>query len=276
MTEKDISGLTNAGLTVSKDAEIAITPCKQGSTTNTFVCGLDNGDCKSSSDTFSLSSDAGLVLRPAQVAALVGSALASTSASASHAAVAGSAGEGYTTGEMAGLGAGIAVPLLIALGIAICMVVKEKKRWGTNKHMYKLPENCKEDDFQFKDPPPVAQNPEIRTSQNGSVQSSRIGVASGGPSSRATPSPSFHSPVSSPMSSPRPLQMSPVHSFAERPSNTTSYAGGGSRIQSFAERFDAGKVPSIVMSPPEDRHELDSLPAPERERFELATHRMST
>lgn len=163
------------------------------------------------------------------------------------------------------MGVGIAIPLLIALGVAIWMIMREKKRWGTNKHMYKLPDNCKEDDFEFKAPPPVGENPiTTRTSATTSRTASKR------PSLRTL------SPFNSPLASPRPSQISPVHSYHGHISTTTSFADRNSHIQSIGEAFGASKVNSTTVSLPEHMHELDSSPAPERERFELSTQRMST
>ena len=257
----------------SADGEIAITPCTQGETSNTFVCGLDNRKCSSSSNTFWLSSDSGLVLRPSQIAALVAPALASSSSAAQATVTASEPSDRafYTPGAMAGLAAGVAIPLLIICGVLSYILLREKKKWGPNRHMYKLPDNCKEEEFDQKPPPTITATP-------ASLSATTTRPSSRAQSERPTlhSMPSYGSPVTSPLNSPRVPPISSKASFVDRPSNTTSFVDRSSRIQSFAERFGALKSSSAsIVYSPEGMHELDSSPAPDQARFELATQRMS-
>lgn len=145
---------------------IAITPCSANGTKNTFVCDLNNTKCRDPTQTFSLGGSSALVLRPVQVSALlaaVNNATASstnTSATATGSANATGIASGldgvdtvrsdakYTSGDMAGLGVGLLIPMLIASFIAFRLWKQERARHP--KLMYPLPD---EDTFDLKPPP---------------------------------------------------------------------------------------------------------------------------
>ena len=150
-------------LVVDRNAEVAITPCTSGDKTNTFVCGVNTTDCQSDSNTFTMSSDTGLLLRPSQIAVLVGSALATStsssiaSAGASKTACASASSAGlYTSGQMAGVGCGVGLPLCIALVVVILLLRKEKRNPAEMNLMYKLPDETKSG-VSFQAPPPAGQ-----------------------------------------------------------------------------------------------------------------------
>ncbi|KAF2216998.1 hypothetical protein CERZMDRAFT_80986 [Cercospora zeae-maydis SCOH1-5] len=131
---------------------VAITPCSMNGSQSTFTCGLNNTACRHESQTFGLSGSSALVLRPAQVSALIAPVLSSVAAQASASAseqakatVAScpsaetiSSGMYFTPGQMAGLGVGLGIPFLIAACTAIMLWNKERARHP--KLMYQLPD----------------------------------------------------------------------------------------------------------------------------------------
>ncbi|KAM3424555.1 hypothetical protein BST61_g6551 [Cercospora zeina] len=157
-----------------RNGSIAITPCSFDGTQSTFTCGLNNSGCGNASQTFSLPGNSDLVLRPAQVAALVGpvlsSAAAQASASASGRATATEtscasahaipSGRCFTAGQMAGLGVGLGIPFLIAAFTAIMLWNKERARHP--KLMYQLPDDL---NMHLKPMPPslFPAHPAVRT-----------------------------------------------------------------------------------------------------------------
>ena len=268
----------NTLLPVTTSGDVGITPCNLGASENTFVCGLDSTQCTTSSKTFTLASDLSLVLRPDEVATLVGPALAAASAHP---------GSGwFSTGQLLGVALGIALPLLLALGILGYLFVKERR--PKRKSMLKLPDESNESRFSFQPPPVLGE-----TLQHRASRASQATQASGR-SNRSTTSrrPSLrsmnsngshrrdHPPRSPTIASPRPTLSPNVSSYHE-PQRLHSYAESRpSQVPSFAERFEAMKVtPQLVdvRDSSQSRHELDSSPSTPREveRFELATARMS-
>ncbi|KXT11997.1 hypothetical protein AC579_4636 [Pseudocercospora musae] len=129
--------------TKSPGSSIPLTPCAVSNGASTFVCGLDGTACKKNSNTFPMAGGASFVLREAQVAAMVAPVLASMSASASASpnSSACTSDALYTGGQMAGLGIGLAIPLLIAACAVIFLWQKERAR--KPRLMYQLPD----DDF---------------------------------------------------------------------------------------------------------------------------------
>lgn len=230
---------TDDDLVVSPNAEVAITPCSTDTDSNTFACGL-SGDC--SADTFQLPSDTSLSLRPDQIASLVGS-LSESSNAASPTVCADTDGM-VSVGALAGVAAGVGVPLLIALIITIIMLRREKTRFTKPKLMYKLPDECKEEEtVTYRAPPSV--HPALRNesqTDTASAYSSRRG--------------SFRTAgVSSPGLSPSP-----------RPMQGT-----------FMERYESMKKNAHGQThEAQARHELDSTPPyQEIERHEMGDYRRS-
>jgi hypothetical protein len=126
---------------------------------STFVCGLDSDRCSNEANTFALANSGSVVLRPSQVSAIVEPILRSAAAAAARASTTASSFPipdastlGYfTSGQMAGLGAGLAIPLVISLICTLYLWQKERARHP--KLMYQLP-----DGEEFKDwklPPPA-------------------------------------------------------------------------------------------------------------------------
>lgn len=220
---------------MSPNAEVAITPCSTDTDSNTFACGLA-GDC--SKDTFTLPADTSLALRPSQIAALVGSL--SSSSDAATATACADTGSMVSVGALAGVACGVGLPLLIALIIAIILLRREKTRFTKPKLMYKLPDECKEEEFSHRAPPPI--HPALRPespADSASAYSSRRG--------------SFRTAAASPGLSPRPMH----GTFMERYESMKKSAGG-----------------QVHESAP--RHELDSAPSyQETERHEMGDYRRS-
>lgn len=276
---------------MSSDGEVGITPCSAGVSTNTFVCGLNNDDCKDSSNTFTLSSDTSLVLRPAQIQALVGTALASGIASStstsSASAVATSGGDDYSIGEVIGAGCGVGLPLLIALGIVTFLLVREKRRKPQSRQSaYTHLDDDGKGSIMIR--PPTSMLARSMTNKSGlSDMSSKFGSDFGSFKDRRMASPKpIYIPIGAEAQKPPSLH-SPVQSVAE--------SQRASHIPSFAERIEGMRVtPQLVdvKDSGSSRHELDSTPSTpkfgerrdsekstptlcELERFELAAQRMS-
>lgn len=128
------------------------------------MCGLNNSRCRNESRTFGLIGSSALVLRPAQVSELVAPVLSSVAAHASASATSAASTQRtatscpkaqtmptelyYTQGQMAGLGVGLGIPLLIAACTAFVLWNKERARHP--KLMYQLPDD---DIMDFKPPP---------------------------------------------------------------------------------------------------------------------------
>ena len=258
--------------------------------TNTFVCGLNNDDCKDSSKTFTLSSDTQLILRPAQIQDLVGSALASgVAASTSTVTAAATAGNGdYTLGEVIGAGCGVGIPLLFALGIVIFLLIREKRKSGFQDSTYKNLDDDGKGSIMIGPAPSMLKRATIRsttTSKSSTHFGSDIGIfrTSALPRARAV-----FTPVGAEVQKPASIH-SAVQSIAE--------SQRASHIPSLAERIETMRVtPHLVdvRDSNASRHELDSTPSTpkqqlerslssekyasslrEMERFELAAQRMS-
>jgi len=238
--------------TVNRNAEVAITPCSTDTDSNTFACGL-SGDC--SADTFSLPTDTGLLLRPSQIAALVGSLSGPSSIPTESICPSSADGDGgFSTAALAGVGAGVGVPLLLALVIAIVMLQKEKRRFSKPKLMYNLPDDCK-DEFAYRHPPPPPQ-----------PQQEHQAVAAIHPAMR----PSSRGDTGSHYSSRR----GSVPTAAETASTVpTPRAHAGT----FMERYESMKKNAQGQPQDTSRHELESTP-PYREvdeRHEMGDYRRS-
>lgn len=147
-----------------------------------------------------------------------------------------------SVGALVGAAVGVGLPLLIALIIALIMLRREKKRFAKPKLMYKLPEECQEEDYAFRPPPSVPSvHPALRP------DSSRADTASAYSSRRG----SFRTAAASP--SPRPMQ----GTFMER------YEG--------MKKNAHGQMHEVTR-----RHELDSTPPyQEVERHEMGDYRRS-
>lgn len=288
--------LTLLLLLVSSDGEIAITPCSAGLSTNQFVCGLENDDCNDNSKTFQLSSDTKLVLRPAQIQAVAGNAIASglVDAKTTLTATPAAADGYYPTGALVGAGAGVGIPLLIAFGIVLFLLVREKRKPRPQYHnnMYRIPDTYDDDDKGS-----IMIRPAPSMIKRGTTRSSHISTATSKLSRMDSDIGSFRQVRTA---SPKPIYIpsaevqkapsvrSPVQSIAE--------SQRASHIPSLAERIETLKVtPQLVdvRDSGSSRHELDSTPStplqPSRtgstekypaspkgiERYELATSRMS-
>jgi len=229
--------------TVDTSSQVVITPCTSGDSSNTFVCGLNTTDCQTDTNTFSLPSDMGIVLRPNQIAQLVGSSL--ESATPSGAATA----EGFTAGALAGVAVGVALPLLVALGVIFYLLRREQRRFSKPKLMYKLPDEVTQDDFTFT-PRPVR-----TTAAFSSRPSSQISRATGGSTlaSRRGSGATMGT-----------LHVGVPQSFMERYETMKKNA----QTQLTTKEM---MMMSPVSSP---RHELDS-PSREVARYELSNSRMS-
>ncbi|EMF09287.1 uncharacterized protein SEPMUDRAFT_151370 [Sphaerulina musiva SO2202] len=200
----------------SPGGSIAIKPCEASGSRSTFVCGLNNTHCRDSTKTFTLSGTNSLILRPAQVSALVAPILSSSSSSSATTlpttSVQPSAeisscpdaanGPYYTLGQMAGLGAGLGIPLFIAVCTAFMFWRKEHQR--RPKLMYELPD----DELFDRKPPPSTFFPAHPAVRSLSSREGGFGVKP------AYDLRSF-SPVVSPIAQGRDTPPH-MHSFAER------------------------------------------------------------
>lgn len=180
------------------------------------MCGLNNTHCRDSTKTFTLSGTNSLILRPAQVSALVAPILSSSSSSSATTlpttSVQPSAeisscpdaanGPYYTLGQMAGLGAGLGIPLFIAVCTAFMFWRKEHQR--RPKLMYELPD----DELFDRKPPPSTFFPAHPAVRSLSSREGGFGVKP------AYDLRSF-SPVVSPIAQGRDTPPH-MHSFAER------------------------------------------------------------
>lgn len=139
---------------------------------------------------------------------------------------------------------GVGIPLVIALVIAIIMLNREKKRFTKPKLMYKLPDECKEEDFDYRAPPPV------HSIRSGGRTLSSAETASAYSSQRGGFRTAIGSPGLSP--SPRPMQ------------------------GTFMERYESMKKNAQGQTHENARHELDSTPSyQEIERHEMGDYRRS-
>lgn len=146
------------------------------------MCGMNAADCKKNSTLFALPV-ADIILRPSELEALVAPALSSALAQETTQPVAqpritvttspiSNPDAVYTPGQMAGLGVGFAIPLLIVSGIAILLWRKDRAR--TPKLMYPLPDDLA-DPYTSRDGTPLhtgATSLRPPLSRNGSVLSS--------------------------------------------------------------------------------------------------------
>ena len=132
------------------------------------MCGLNSTDCQSNSNTWKMSGAGSIVLRPDQVAAAVTPALSDapppppngtdaapvttvTACPSPDSAATNTTGL-YTSGEMAGLGCGLGLPLGFALIAALILLRREKQKHAKPKLMYKLPDDV-QSEFSFRPPP---------------------------------------------------------------------------------------------------------------------------
>jgi hypothetical protein len=147
---------------VSRNSSIPVTACTNNGEDSEFMCGLNAANCKNNSTLFTLPS-ANITLRPSELEALVkpavSSALAQTTTQAAvqmritvTAMPTANPDAIYTPGQMAGLGVGLAVPLLVASFIAFSLWRRDRAR--TPKLMYPLPDDM-EDPYTAKDGRPL-------------------------------------------------------------------------------------------------------------------------
>ena len=164
---------------------------------------------------------------------------------------------------MAGLAIGIALPLLVALGIMYLLLRKERKKFGRSKPklMYKLPDDMPDDDELTALPRPAAPIPKMPTFD--SNRSSHVsGVTSMATSRRGS--------------------LRTIHTMSSRPVLSRDFPPNQS--QTFLERYEtmkrAAQVPSMEMSETGTPQELDSTPTqtPTKDspRYELSETRMSS
>lgn len=97
------------------------------------------------------------MLRPAQIAALVGGAISQAAPAAnstnSTAADSASSGGTFTAAALIGVAAGMGVPMIIAIGLALWFW--QKTRESKPRLMYPLPDENKSE-FSFRPPPPMS------------------------------------------------------------------------------------------------------------------------
>jgi hypothetical protein len=153
----------------------------------------------------------------------------------------------YTAGALAGVAIGVALPLLIALGVMYYLLKKEQRRFSKPKLMYKLPDEVTREDFTFTPPPPLRTTTAFSEHRSSNV-SRGTDVSSTRGSIRTMGTMSTHRPPAPP---------------------------------SFMERYEAMKkaasaqveAKELGMLSPAARHEL---PSPGSEaRYELSETRMS-
>lgn len=289
--------LTRLLTTVGTDGETPITPCNTGVSTNSFVCGLDTGgQCDDNAKTFTLASSVSIVLRPAQVNQLVGTAIASSSPSS------GSSGSSPSTGAIVGAALGVAIPLLIAIAVLAYLLFREKRSRSSarilSSRMYRLPDNETKESLTIHPAPSLMHG---LGRDGGSLHRPHHTNAHSRSSSRDSYA-SFHTTPIVPNLSPRPSQILQIPTPARKPVHNSSvsvYSTDSARtsrhVTSLAERIEGMKVTPQLVDVRESgstssslRHELDSLqtsprlpaerfsPTPkEVERYELAASRMS-
>ena len=171
---------------------------------------------------------------------------------------------------MAGLAIGIALPLLVALGVMYMFLRKERKKFGNaranNKLMYKLPDDIEDDKPTQPPPPPVTIT---RPPPFPSFQSDRSSHASTTTSNTAS----------------RRGSMRTIQTMSSRPVLSRDFPPNQS--QTFMERYETMKRAAQVQSMEvtvSSAHELDSTPTrtptseapPPQPRYELSDTRMST
>ena len=285
------------------DTSVAITPCTSGQSSNTFACGMNATAC-TSSNTFALSTDTSLVLRPAQIAALLNKSLPSNSVTTSTVTAVPSGY--YTGGAMAGLAIGIAIPLLVALGVLYMLLRRERNKFGhasTNKNlMYKLPDDLTEDLSKPPPPPPAITTSHV-SSHGNSFASNRSSHASAANSVAG-------SAAASSMSPSRRASKWTIQTASSRPVLSRDFPPNQS--QTFLERYEVMKAraahsqevtisiasvpgtpalgtpalsgpgtpglsgPGTPVAGTPQPQELDSTPTAEGPRYELSDTRMST
>jgi hypothetical protein len=110
-------------LLVNESSAIGLTACDVNS--RTFGCGLNGNQCQNAHSTFTMAGGNALVLRPAQIQALVSNY--STSAHESS--------HQYGVGSMVGLALGVGLPLAFSLLMALLVLRKERQRFA-HQHMF--------------------------------------------------------------------------------------------------------------------------------------------
>lgn len=228
---------------VGLNSEVAISPCTGDGTTNTFACGVNTNDCSTGKNTFVVSNDAGLILRPSQIAQLVGSAISTAAPQSNDSGL-------FPAAALAGVAIGVALPLLIALAIMYFLLRREKHRFSKPKLMYKLPDEVTRDEFTFTPPPAMHPNPAF--SSNRSSQTTNATATSTIASRRMSRATNLS------LASPHPMAS---QSFMER-------------YESMKKHGEAQIAVREVMVPASPRAELDS-PSRQIARYELSEHRMS-
>ena len=153
-----IQTLTGHLAVEDRGEEVALTPCTSGGHLNTFACGANTTDCQSDSNTFLIPSDPTIVLRPSQIAELLQTALASSTPSTSP-----SSSGSFSGGELAAVGCGVGLPLILALAVVVFLLKKEQRTNSTRKEMYQVSEGTRSE-FSFRPPPPVPHRPSLPAS----------------------------------------------------------------------------------------------------------------
>ncbi|EMC91736.1 hypothetical protein BAUCODRAFT_38871 [Baudoinia panamericana UAMH 10762] len=238
----------------SPTGSIAISPCSSASESNTFACGANSTGCQTNGDTFTMSGGNALQLRPTQLAAIISSALPTTSSTSSHSLTSSTSAvvaektvtscpspspalldtsKQYTDTDMAALGCGLGLPLFFALCAALILLRKEQQRHARPKLMYKLP--LDHDEYSFRPPPPARAASTL--SAVDSAFSSREG-------------------------------------YSKRASLKTLGSQKPAHMQSFMERYESMKK-SKVQVQERETHELDSVNVKDVMRHELSDVRMS-
>jgi hypothetical protein len=100
-----------------------LTACDVNS--RTFGCGLNGNQCQNTHSTFTMTGGNALVLRPAQIQALV-SNYSTSSRGSSHQ---------YGVGSMVGLALGVGLPLAFSLLMALLVLRKERQRFA-HQHIF--------------------------------------------------------------------------------------------------------------------------------------------
>ena len=223
-----------------------------------------------------MSTDTKLVLRPAQIQSLAGNAIASgVAGSITTVTAVATAGDGlYHAGALIGTAFGVGLPLLIALGVVLYLLVREKRKPSTRSSMYYIPDDDHRGSIMIRQAPSMIERGTTRSSQVSKMSSqvgSKIGSMRTEKSARAASLKPLYIPTGAEVRKP-PSVHSPVQSVAG--SQRVSY------IPSFAERIETTKVtPQLVDvrdSNTSIRHELDSTPSSPQQTQHQAPQRIGS
>jgi hypothetical protein len=108
---------------VNASSAIGLTACDVS--LRTFGCGLNGNQCQNTRNTFTMAGGNALVLRPAQIQALVSNYSTPTNGSSHQ----------YGVGSMIGLALGVGLPLAFSLLMALLVLRKERQRFA-HQHIF--------------------------------------------------------------------------------------------------------------------------------------------